>query len=389
MSVRDAPRTAAEAAARDAPPVAGAADEAPDPQALTLADGRGLSLVGGELTIGRAPTNDIVVDDPLMAPAHARLQRFAEGWVLTNLAGGDATAVNGQPVTRPTFLAPGDTVRLGRLLVTFGASGGPGAAAGAVLPRRRDVAAARLAGPVIRLDGVTKSYPSSAGPVAVLRGVSLSIDPGEFVAIVGPSGSGKSTLLNIITGIDRADAGSVVVDGQDLGKMGGDAMVAWRGRNVGIVFQFFQLLPTLTVAENVMLPMAFCHTYRGRERRARALEVLGQVGMAHMADRLPNALSGGEQQRVAIARALANDPAVLVADEPTGNLDEQTGHQIFELFAALVAGGTTVVMVTHDPDLARRVPHRVEMRDGEIVGSARPADPDAIAEADATKGEHS
>jgi putative ABC transport system ATP-binding protein len=222
---------------------------------------------------------------------------------------------------------------------------------------------------VIRLDGVNKTYSASAGPVTVLRGVSLTIEPGEFVAIVGPSGSGKSTLLNIITGIDQPDAGEVVVDGRDLCAMRPDALVAWRGRTVGIVFQFFQLLPTLTVAENVMLPMAFCHTYHGRQRRARAMEVLGQVSMAHMADRLPNALSGGEQQRVAIARALANDPAVLVADEPTGNLDEQTGRQIFELFAALVGQGTTVVMVTHDPDLARRVPRRIEMRDGEIVGA--------------------
>jgi putative ABC transport system ATP-binding protein len=224
-------------------------------------------------------------------------------------------------------------------------------------------------GPVIGLHNVVKTYPTSKGPQLVLRGVSLAVEPGQFVAIVGPSGCGKSTLLNVITGIDRPDAGEVVVGGQNLRDLRDDVLVGWRGRNIGIVFQFFQLLPTLTVAENVMLPMAFCHTYRGRERRARALEVLGRVGMAHLADRLPNALSGGEQQRVAIARALANDPAVLVADEPTGNLDGRTGRQIFDLFAELVRAGTTVLMVTHDAVLARSASRRIEMRDGSIVAA--------------------
>jgi len=348
---------------------------------LRLADDRGLPLVGDELSIGRAPTNDIVIDDPLIADRQARLQRFPAGWVLTNVAGGDGTGVNGQPLTRPTFLAPGDTVRLGRLVATF-RSGGAAirdggqptarevAAVGRVTPvERRGRTPSRPGAPLIALHNVVKTYPTSKGPQLVLRGVSLAVEPGQFVAIVGPSGSGKSTLLNVITGIDRPDAGEVFVDGQNLGELRDDVLVGWRGRSIGIVFQFFQLLPTLTVAENVMLPMAFCHTYRGRERRPRALEVLGRVGMAHLADRLPNALSGGEQQRVAIARALANDPALLVADEPTGNLDGRTGHQIFELFIELVRAGTTVLMVTHDAALARSMSRRIEMRDGSIIGA--------------------
>jgi putative ABC transport system ATP-binding protein len=228
----------------------------------------------------------------------------------------------------------------------------------------------RPAGPVVQLHKVVKTYQTSAGTQAVLRGVSLVVQPGEFLAIVGPSGGGKSTLLNIVAGLDRPDSGEVIVAGQDLRTLPGDALVGWRGRTIGIVFQFFQLLPTLTVAENVMLPMAFGNTYKGRLRRARTLELLGRVGMAHMADRLPNALSGGEQQRVAIARALANDPALVVADEPTGNLDTRTGEQVFELFAGLARGGTTVVMVTHDPALAERASRQIELRDGSIVGAA-------------------
>ncbi|HLH26774.1 MAG TPA: ATP-binding cassette domain-containing protein [Chloroflexota bacterium] len=339
---------------------------------LRLADARRLPLAGDALTIGRAPTNDIVVDDPLIADCHARLERFPTGWVLINLAGADRTAVNDQWVTRPTFLAPGDTIRLGRLLVTFRAGGlggslAPTSPGGAAPAGQRGRARARPGTPLIWLRDVVKTYPTTAGPLPVLRGVSLTVQAGEFVAIVGPSGSGKSTLLNIITGIDRPDAGEVIVDDQNLREISPNALVSWRGRTIGIVFQFFQLLPTLTVAENVRLPMAFCHTYRGAAQRARAMEVLAQVGMAHLADRLPNALSGGEQQRVAIARALANDPAVLVADEPTGNLDEQTGRQIFELFRALVAAGTTVLMVTHDPALARQASRRIAMRDGSIV----------------------
>jgi len=355
------------------------------PPGLALADGHAVALGGEELTIGRAPTNDIVVDDPLIAPHHVRLQRFPTGWVLTALTEGDTTTVNGQRVTRPVFLAPGDTIRLGRLDVTFGTGGharslapashGADWGLGETATGQRDAIRSAPGAALIRLQNVVKTSPTRAGPLAVLRGVSLTVEPGEFVAIVGPSGCGKSTLLNVLTGIDQPDAGDVIVGGEDLRAMSSDTLVGWRGRNIGIVFQFFQLLPTLTVVENVMLPMALCKTYRGREQRARAMEVLGRVSMAHMADRLPNALSGGEQQRVAIARALANNPALVVADEPTGNLDGRTGRQIFDLFVSLVDAGKTVVMVTHDAALAGRAARRVEMRDGSIVDASDPTSP--------------
>ena len=361
--------------ARAAPPPPATVNGA---DALALGDGHILPLSGDDVMIGRAPTNDVVIDDPLIAGRHARLQRFPAGWVLTDLTGGDGTAVNGEPLTRPVFLAPGDTVRLGRLVLLFVAHGQRGAgalvagrrrASSTAAAERRVDALARTAPPLVRLHDVVKSYSSSAGPLAVLRGISLAVEPGEFVAIVGPSGGGKSTLLNVIAGIDRPDAGEVIVGGQDLSALSTDALVRWRGHTIGIVFQFFQLLPTLTVAENVMLPMALCNTYRGRLRRARALELLGRVSMAHLADRLPNALSGGEQQRVAIARALANDPALVVADEPTGNLDTRTGQQVFDLFAGLVAAGTTVLIVTHDPAVAGGASRQIELRDGHIVGA--------------------
>src|SRR4051812_7087999 len=376
---------------------AAASGGAPGAGALRLANGRRLPLVGGDLSVGRAPTNDVVLDDPTIAAHQARLLRFPEGWLLADLAGGASTAVNGQPVSYPVVLAPGEEIGRGRRVVAFEPDGAAAVAdvqpaapapedtrAAAVLtdawaaaPDDDTLAAptwalprppARTGAPLVHLDGIVKTYAASAGPLTVLREVSLTIGAGEFVAIVGPSGCGKSTLLNVITGIDRPDAGTVVVAGQDIQRMSSDALSRWRGRNIGIVFQFFQLLPTLTVAENVMLPMAFCQTARGAARGARTRAVLRRVGMEHTADRLPSALSGGEQQRVAIARALANEPPILVADEPTGNLDSRTGRQIFELFARLVAAGTTVVLVTHDPTLARQVPRRITMSDGRIVG---------------------
>jgi putative ABC transport system ATP-binding protein len=350
---------------------------------LTLADGYQIRLGGNDLRIGRAPTNDIVLDDEMIAAHHARLRRLPEGWLLTDLTGGGGSAVNDEPLTHPLVVAPGDAIVLGRLTLTLQAGdGGFGTAGQSVMDRRagelwpdargRPVSrtpASRMGPALIHLQHVVKAYGGRARPVPVLRGVGLSVQPGEFVAIVGPSGCGKSTLLNLITGIDRPDSGEVIVGGLDIANMQPAALTSWRGRAVGIVFQFFQLLPTLTVAENVMLPMAFCHTYHGHERRARALEVLAQVRMEHMADRLPSALSGGEQQRVAVARALANNPPIIVADEPTGNLDARTGRQVFELFAELVAAGTTVLMVTHDPALAASVPRRIEMLDGRIVGA--------------------
>jgi putative ABC transport system ATP-binding protein len=222
--------------------------------------------------------------------------------------------------------------------------------------------------PLILLSSVTKAYTTAAGNYLALRGIDLRIEPGEFVAIVGKSGSGKSTLLNVITGIDRASSGEVLVAGADLMRMPAAQMAAWRGRTVGIVFQFFQLLPTLTVLENVMLPMDFANLGTPRERRARALALLERVGLADQAEKLPLALSGGQQQRVAIARALANNPPLLVADEPTGNLDSQTAEAVFELFVELAGLGKTIVMVTHDSELARRAGRKVLVADGHIVG---------------------
>jgi len=213
-----------------------------------------------------------------------------------------------------------------------------------------------------------KTYQSVAGDFTALKGIELHADAGEFIAIVGKSGSGKSTLLTILTGIDSPTSGEVLVDGTPVHALNQNQIAAWRGRTVGIVFQFFQLLPTLTVAENVMLPMDFCNMFPTRERRTRAMRLLEQVGVAEQAAKLPTALSGGQQQRVAIARAVANDPPMLIADEPTGNLDSRTAEAVFQLFAGLVQAGKTVVMVTHDPDLVRRADRVITIADGMIVG---------------------
>jgi putative ABC transport system ATP-binding protein len=220
---------------------------------------------------------------------------------------------------------------------------------------------------VIRLREVTKTYQTPAGSFPALRQVDIEIATGEMVAVVGRSGSGKSTLLNMVAGIDRPTAGSVIVGGTSLEKLPADRLAAWRGRTVGVVFQFFQLLPTLTVAENVMLPMDFCGTFPARERRPRALELLGRVEVADQADKLPSALSGGQQQRVAIARALANDPPLIVADEPTGNLDSTTSEAIFRLFGELRDDGKTVVIVTHERDAITGVGRTVTITDGSVA----------------------
>jgi ABC-type lipoprotein export system ATPase subunit len=220
---------------------------------------------------------------------------------------------------------------------------------------------------LIELRNVIKNYETAAGPVMVLKGINLQIDEGEFVAVIGKSGSGKSTLLNMLTGIDRPTSGEVLIGDTAVHTLSEGQMAVWRGRNIGIVFQFFQLLPTLTVVENLMLPMDFCNLYTNREREERAMALLEQVELAEHAGKLPTALSGGEQQRVAIARALANDPPIIVADEPTGNLDSQTSASIFRLFERLVEQGKTILMVTHDADLARRVTRTVILSDGEII----------------------
>jgi putative ABC transport system ATP-binding protein len=222
-------------------------------------------------------------------------------------------------------------------------------------------------GYLIELSQVVKQYSTAAGPFSALKGVDLRVDTGEFVAVVGKSGSGKSTLINMITGIDRPTSGEVFVADTAIHTMGENRLAAWRGRNVGVIFQFFQLLPSLTVIENVILPMDFCHMYSSRERVERAMDLLEQVEIPEQAHKLPAALSGGQQQRAAIARALANDPPILVADEPTGNLDTRTADSIFRLFERLVDQGKTILMVTHDQDMARRVTRTVILSDGEVI----------------------
>ncbi len=222
-------------------------------------------------------------------------------------------------------------------------------------------------GALITLSGVTKRYATPAGEFQALKSIDLEIARGEFVAVIGKSGSGKSTLSNMITGIDRPSAGEVMVAGTPVHKLSEGRTAEWRGRNVGVVFQFFQLLPTLTVLENILLPMDFCNMYSGRERKVRAYHLLEQVEMVEHADKLPTAISGGQQQRVAIARSLANDPAIIVADEPTGNLDSRTAAAVFHLFENLVADGKTILMVTHDEDMAQRVTRTVTIADGQIA----------------------
>ncbi|MGH2656103.1 MAG: ABC transporter ATP-binding protein [Actinomycetota bacterium] len=222
-------------------------------------------------------------------------------------------------------------------------------------------------GNAIQVSDVVKTYPLSAGEVVAVDHLSLDIGDGEFVAVVGRSGSGKTTLLNLLAGIDRATSGTLIVAGADLGSLSESGLAAWRGENVGLVFQFFQLLPTLTVIENVMLPMDFAKKIPVGERRDRARHLLDRVGIGDQADKLPATLSGGQQQRAAIARALANDPPILLADEPTGNLDSTTADAVLKLFADLNADGQTIVVVTHERDIRSVAGREVTLVDGRIV----------------------
>jgi len=220
---------------------------------------------------------------------------------------------------------------------------------------------------LIELRNVVKKYKTAAGDFTALKGIDLDMKSGEFVSVIGKSGSGKSTLLNMITGIDHPSEGEVFVNGTAVHELNENRMARWRGKNLGIVFQFFQLLPTISVIENIMLPMDFCNTYPMRQREKRALELLELVELAEHAYKLPTALSGGQQQRVAIARALANDPPIIIADEPTGNLDSKTADSIFRLFNNLVAQGKTIIIVTHDSGLAKRAERTALIADGEII----------------------
>jgi putative ABC transport system ATP-binding protein len=219
---------------------------------------------------------------------------------------------------------------------------------------------------VISMRELSKTYPTAAGEFPALRGIDLEVPAGQLVTIVGRSGSGKSTLLNMVAGLDRPTSGTVSVGGRALHEIPRGRLPGWRGRTVGIVFQFFQLLPTLTAVENVMLPMDFCNVFPARERRERALALLERVEVRAQADKLPATLSGGEQQRVAIARALANDPPVLLADEPTGNLDSETGGGVAALLGRLAAEGRTVLVVTHERDTFASS-RSVTLADGRVV----------------------
>jgi putative ABC transport system ATP-binding protein len=226
---------------------------------------------------------------------------------------------------------------------------------------------------LIDLKHVEKAYKTPAGDFYALNGIDLKIKPGEFVAVVGKSGAGKSTLVNMVTGIDRPTSGEIHVGRHAIHRMSEDQIAAWRGQNVGVIFQFFQLLPMLTCAQNVMLPMDFANLYNTpQERRQRALYLLDQVGIPEQADKLPSAVSGGQRQRVAIARALANDPIFLAADEPTGNLDSKTAGAVLQVFEKLVGEGKTILMVTHDRDLASAATRTEWLADGEIMGDAHP-----------------
>ncbi|VAX35011.1 ABC-type antimicrobial peptide transport system, ATPase component [hydrothermal vent metagenome] len=223
---------------------------------------------------------------------------------------------------------------------------------------------------IIDLKCVSKLYTTPSGSFTALDNINLTVSRGEYVAIIGKSGSGKSTLLNMITGIDRSTSGQIIVDNASLNTLNETKLAIWRGKHVGVVFQFFQLLPTLTIAENTMLPMDFCSTYPANQRRRRALGLLDQVGIADQADKFPAALSGGQQQRAAIARALANDLSILVADEPTGNLDSQTENAVHELFSNLSKAGKTLIIVTHERDAANFVERVILLSDGKIDGKA-------------------
>ena len=223
-----------------------------------------------------------------------------------------------------------------------------------------------MAEPFIQVHKLVKTFDTPAGPLNVLRGIDLNLEKGDFVAMVGPSGSGKTTLLNVLTGIDSPTSGMVTIDGVDIVNTNQRKLTRWRGRNIGIVFQFFQLLPTLSVVENVMVPMDFCDVYEPKERKDRAMALLDKLGITDQAHKTPDMLSGGQQQRVAIARALANDPPLIVGDEPTGNLDRMSAGAVFEILQDLSSQGRTVLIVTHDRELVHSVPKNMLLSDGMV-----------------------
>jgi len=224
--------------------------------------------------------------------------------------------------------------------------------------------------PLIRLREVVKRYKTAAGEFTALQGINLEVYPGEFLGIIGKSGAGKTTLINMLTGVDHATSGEVWMDGVAVHSLDENRLATWRGRNVGVIYQSFYLMPTLSLLQNVALPMDMCGLYRGRSSVQRALELLRLVELEEHARKLPSAISGGQQQRVAIARALANDPPLIVADEPTGRLDSLTAETIFKVFTHLIAQGKTILMVTHDQGLARRMSRTLHLVDGQIVADS-------------------
>jgi len=224
----------------------------------------------------------------------------------------------------------------------------------------------KVNGSMIDLRGVVKTYKTGAVNTTALKDITLQAQANEFIAVMGPSGSGKSTLMNMITGIDHPTSGEVYLGGTAVHKLGENQLALWRGRNVGVVFQFLQLLPTLNILENVMLPMDFCNVYSRRERGKRAMSLLEQMGIADQAHKFPSELSGGQQQRAAIARALANDPSLIVADEPTGNLDTANAREVMALFRELVKQGKTLLIVTHDLSLGKQAGRVIHLLDGQI-----------------------
>jgi putative ABC transport system ATP-binding protein len=280
----------------------------------------------------------------------------------------DPDPVFAEPPDEPVQPAPAGTVQVLQCLL---ASAEPEPALSIAQPNHSPIHSVHpaVAPTVIALRGVSKSYSGANGSFSALTDIDLTIARGEFVAIAGSSGSGKSTLLNLLAGLDRPSTGEVIVDGQAVHNLNENTLARWRGRAIGIVFQFFQLIPTLTAAENVMLPMDFAGQWRSTERRSKALNLLDRLGVADHADKLPSTLSGGQQQRVALARALANAPAILLADEPTGNLDSRNAGTLLQLLAELAHEGQTVVMVTHDTGAMRRAKRVITLADGRIVDS--------------------
>lgn len=220
--------------------------------------------------------------------------------------------------------------------------------------------------PIIKLTNVFKIFDTTAGKFIALNGINLDIKAGEFVSIVGKSGSGKTTLINMLTGIDHPTEGEIHVGGKPIHNLSEGEIAVWRGLNMGVVFQFFQLLPMLSILENVILPMDLCNMYTKQERNDRAMHLLERVGLAAQAHKFPHKLSGGQQQSAAIARALANDPPIIATDEPTGNLDSRAAEEVIQLFTDLIVHGKTILMVTHDNDLATHASRKIVIADGEI-----------------------